>query len=102
MLIVFHWVPQKQTGVGGVTGMETYLHGDILLGLLWEGHTCEEVGCGGGMRGQRGKMTCFVDAADFLAEPTGKSRAGWCLRCLKLRQGSGAFIFCHCLVIRHR
>lgn len=102
MLIVFDWVPEKQTGVGEERGMETYLRGDILLGLLWEGHTCEEVGCRGGMRGQRGSMTCVVDAADFLADSTGKSGAGWCLRCLKLRQGCGAFLFCHCLVIGHR
>lgn len=49
------------------SGMENYLHGDILLVLLWEGHTCQEVGYREDMRGQRGMITCFVDATDFLA-----------------------------------
>ena len=57
----------------------------------------------GGVRMEhREKFTCFVDADDFLADPTGSSRVGWSLRCLKVIQGRGAFILCHCPVTGHR
>lgn len=59
-------------------------------------------GGNGGRIEHREKLTCFVDAADFLADPTGSPRVGWSSRCLRLRQGRGAFILCHCPVTGHR